>query len=62
MASSANLFKKGETVSIKESGEEVTISKCKYIKNMKRFSYTVKEHPSTFYFEEELEKADSHLH
>lgn len=51
-----NLFHDGERVNIKETGEAVTISKCQYVKNMKRFSYIVKEHPSTFYFEEELQK------
>lgn len=56
LTSSQNLFNKGEVVAIKETGEKVTISKYKYIKQMKRYSYTVKEHPSTFYFEEELKK------
>jgi hypothetical protein len=53
---SVSLFNSGETVSIKDTGESVTILKCKYVKSMKRFSYIVKEHPSTFYFEEELQK------
>lgn len=52
----ANRFEKGEKVCVKETGEEVTISKHLYIKNMKRYSYTIKENPKTFYFEEELEK------
>lgn len=51
-----NLFRNGETVNIKETGETVTITKCQYVKNMKRYSYTIKENPGTFYFEEELEK------
>jgi hypothetical protein len=49
-----SLFTIGKEVKIKASGETVTISKCQYVKNMKRYSYIVKEHPSTFYFEEEL--------
>ena len=51
-----NLFQAGETVHIKDTGETVTISNLKYVKNMKRFSYTIKEDRSTFYFEEELKK------
>lgn len=50
-----NRFNNGQTVNIKETGEEVTILKWQYVKNMKRYSYIVKEHPGTFYFEEELE-------
>ncbi|GHH96698.1 hypothetical protein [Neobacillus kokaensis] len=49
-----SLFTVGEEVKIKASGESVTISKCQYVKNMKRYSYIVKEYPNTFYFEEEL--------
>ncbi|MGE8205656.1 hypothetical protein ACQKP0_13955 [Heyndrickxia sp. NPDC080065] len=49
-------FKKNEFVKIKETDENVTIIKSKYISNMKRYSYIVKEHPAIFYFEEELEK------
>lgn len=51
-----NLYQTGETVHIKDTGETVTILNLKYVKNMKRFSYTVKENRSTFYFEEELKK------
>ncbi|WP_210367130.1 hypothetical protein [Bacillus sp. REN3] len=54
-----SLFKAGQSVSIKETGENVTILRSKYIKNMKRFSYVVKEYPSTFYFEEELKESES---
>jgi hypothetical protein len=50
------LFNVGEEVSIKSSKEPVTILRAQYVKNMKRYSYIVKEHPSTFFFEEELEK------
>ncbi|WP_170169220.1 hypothetical protein [Mesobacillus subterraneus] len=56
MKSASNLYKAGQSVNIKETGETVTITKSQYVKNMKRYSYTVKEYPSTFYFEEELEK------
>ncbi|WP_421383680.1 hypothetical protein ACOJQI_03680 [Bacillus salacetis] len=50
------LFNVGEEVSIKSSKESVTILKSQYIKNMKRYSYIVKEYPGTFFFEEELQK------
>jgi hypothetical protein len=50
------LFNVGEEVSIKSSSENVKIIKSQYIKNMKRYSYIVKEYPSTFFFEEELQK------
>jgi hypothetical protein len=56
LKSSSNLYKAGQSVNIKDTGETVTIMKSQYVKNMKRFSYIVKEHPSTFFFEEELEK------
>lgn len=51
-----NLFNNGEEVSIKASGESVIISKCQYVKNMKRYSYIVNEYPNTFFFEDELIK------
>jgi hypothetical protein len=54
MKSSNNLYKTGQSVNIKETGEVVTILKSQYVKNMKRYSYIVKEHPETFFFEEEL--------
>ena len=54
MKSSNNRFKNGQSVNIKETGEVVTILKSQYVKNMKRYSYIVKEHPETFFFEEEL--------
>ena len=52
------LFTDGDEVTIKESGEVVTIFKSQYVKNMKRYSYIVNEYPNTFFFEEELKKAD----
>jgi hypothetical protein len=51
-----SLFDSGEEVNIRTSGESVTIIKCQYVKNMKRYSYIVNEHPNTFFFEEELTK------
>jgi hypothetical protein len=52
----ASLFSNGDEVIIKTTGESVTIIKCQYVDNMKRYSYTVSEYPNTFYFEEELKK------
>jgi hypothetical protein len=54
LKNSNNRYKNGQSVNIKETGELVTILKWQYVKNMKRYSYIVKEHPGTFYFEEEL--------
>lgn len=51
-----NKFAANEKVILKSSGETVTISKFSYVPNMKRYSYTIKENPQTFYFEEELER------
>lgn len=56
MKKGKNKFESGEVVSIRGSSERVTINRWAYVKNMKRYSYTVNEHPETFYFEEELEK------
>lgn len=56
LKNSNNRYHNGQTVNIKETGEAVTILKWQYVKNMKRYSYTVKEHPSTFFFEEELQE------
>jgi len=55
-AMSENLFTNGEIVSIRVSNEVVTILKSHYVKNMKRYSYTVDKYPNTFFFEEELMK------
>ena len=55
MKSSKNRYSNGAIVTIKETGESVTVMKWQYVKNMKRYSYIVKEHPGTFFFEEELE-------
>ncbi|WP_198507801.1 hypothetical protein [Bacillus sp. FJAT-45037] len=51
-----NKFQANEKVHLRELDETVTVSKCSYVPNMKRYSYTVKEYPHTFYFEEELEE------
>lgn len=52
-----NLYKEGEVVKVRKTGELVTISKTQYVKHMKKYSYKVIEYPSTFYFEGEFEKA-----
>jgi hypothetical protein len=49
-----NKYTTGEVVRIKSTNELVTITNWQYVKNMKEYSYTVKEHPSTFYFEDEF--------
>ncbi|WP_180954447.1 hypothetical protein [Bacillus sp. V5-8f] len=51
-----NKYQFGDKVTIKTTDEFVTINTWLYIKNMKQYSYTIKEHPSTFYFEDELVK------
>ena len=53
---SVKIFSNGKTVAIRVSNELVTILKSHYVKNMKRYSYTVNKYPSTFFFEEELMK------
>ncbi|MEH7289172.1 hypothetical protein ACQKGA_29510 [Priestia megaterium] len=55
---SVKLFSNGEIVNIRVSNELVTILKSHYVKNMKRYSYTVNKYPSTFFFEEELMKQE----
>ena len=55
LRNSNNRFNSGQTVKLKDTGEEVTIVKWQYVKNMKRYSYIVKEHPGTFFFEEEFQ-------
>ncbi|MGD6834026.1 hypothetical protein ACQCT5_17780 [Sutcliffiella halmapala] len=51
-----NKFQDNEKVVLKSTGEEVTISKFNYVPNLKRYSYTLKEYPKTFYFEEEIKQ------
>ncbi|MED3861104.1 hypothetical protein [Priestia megaterium] len=55
---SVKIFSNGKTVTIRVSNELVTILKSHYVKNMKRYSYTVNKYPSTFFFEEELMKQE----
>ena len=55
---SVKLFSNGEIVNIRVSNELVIILKSHYVKNMKRYSYTVNKYPSTFFFEEELMKQE----
>jgi hypothetical protein len=50
-----NKFKPNDKVLLKSTGETITINKFSYVPNMKRYSYTCVEYPSTFYFEEEIE-------
>lgn len=54
MKNKQNKFEVNEKVYLKATKEIVTISNSSYVENMKRFSYTLKEYPNTFYFEEEL--------
>lgn len=58
MAMSEKIFSNGEVVNIRVSNELVTILKSHYVKNMKRYSYTVTKYPSIFFFEEELMKQE----
>jgi len=51
-----NKFEITEKVRLKSTNEIVTITNFSYITNMKRYSYTCKEYPTTFYFEEEMEQ------
>jgi hypothetical protein len=51
-----NKFDKGEKVIISLTGEQVTINKFSYVPQMKKYSYTIIEKPTTFYFEEEIVK------
>lgn len=54
MKNKQSQFEVNEKVYLKATKEIVTISNSRYVENMKRFSYTLKEYPNTFYFEEEL--------
>ena len=55
---SVKIFSNGKTVTIRVSNELVTILKSHYVKNMKRYSYTVTKYPSIFFFEEEWMKQE----
>ena len=52
------IFSNGKTVTIRVSNELVTTLKSHYVKNMKRYSYTVTKYPSIFFFEEEWMKQE----
>ncbi|MDT8861576.1 hypothetical protein N0O92_15265 [Alkalihalobacillus sp. MEB130] len=56
---SKNKFQTNEKVILKSTGEIITINKFSYVPNMKRYSYTCLEHPSTFFFEEEMRSIQS---
>ncbi|MFD2334669.1 hypothetical protein ACFSR7_35955 [Cohnella sp. GCM10020058] len=49
-----NKFQDGESVQVRGTRELVTINKWSYIPSMKRYTYTLIEHPETFVFEDEL--------
>lgn len=49
-----NRFRDGEVVLLLETGTPVTIDRWSYEPNMKRYTYSIVEEPSTFLFEEEL--------
>lgn len=51
-----NKFECNEEVRLKSTGEIVSIKDFSYVENMKRYAYTLKEYPQTFYFEEEITK------
>lgn len=52
-----HLFKDGEKVRIKETGEVVTVDHWWYASNTGwEVQYSILEYPATWYFEHELEK------
>lgn len=53
-----NKYQDGEKVKLKETGEEVTVDRWNYAPNMRRYTYTIVEQPSTFYFEEEIQPTE----
>lgn len=52
-----NKFQDNQAVKHKSTGEILTVDQWGYVPSKKRYTYTVKENVSTFYFEEELEAA-----
>ena len=52
-----NKFEDGEKVLIED--EVVTVNQWNYVPSMARYTYTIIENPSTFYFENELTKLES---
>lgn len=49
-----NKYEDNETVKIRVTGEIVTVEEWGYVRRQNRYTYVIKERPSTFYFEEEL--------
>ncbi|WP_198029762.1 hypothetical protein [Bacillus sp. J33] len=49
-----NKFEPNDIVIIIDTGEKVTINKSCYVAKMKKYTYTIKEYPKMFYFEEEM--------
>lgn len=52
----SNKFEDGETVIIKHTGEQATINEWSYTPLLKRYTYSLKERPGTFFYESELTK------
>lgn len=51
-----NKFEINDLVILIDTGEQVTINKACYIAKMKKYTYTIKENPKMFYFEEEMKE------
>ncbi|CAM3643300.1 hypothetical protein J7I93_15070 [Bacillus sp. ISL-47] len=51
-----NKFEQNDTVILINTGEKVTINKSCYVAKMKKYTYTIKENPKMFYFEEEMKE------
>jgi hypothetical protein len=52
-------FEDREKVTLKETGETVTVNKWSITRlpgNIRRYTYTIIEHPGTFFYHRELEK------
>jgi hypothetical protein len=53
-----NKFEDKQKVKLFDTGEVVTINRWSYAPSMKRYTYSVEEYPSTFYFEDDLVNAE----
>jgi hypothetical protein len=51
-----NKFEHNDVVILIDTGEKVTINKTCYVAKMKKYTYTIKEKPKMFYFEEEMKE------
>jgi nanoRNase/pAp phosphatase (c-di-AMP/oligoRNAs hydrolase) len=51
-----NKFDQNDVVILVDTGEKVTINKTCYVAKMKKYTYTIKENPKMFYFEEEMKE------